>query len=99
MSAFSPAELAYLGEPRLGRLATIDADGVPHVVPLGWTYNPALETIDIGGRDFARTKKSVTSRPIQGCVGDRRRAAAVAAALRHGARHGRGFGPGDRRAR
>ncbi len=57
MSAFSPAELAYLGEPRLGRLATIDADGVPHVVPLGWTYNPALETIDIGGRDFARTKK------------------------------------------
>ena len=57
MSAFSPAELAYLGEPRLGRLATIDADGVPHVVPLGWAYNPALETIDIGGRDFARTKK------------------------------------------
>ena len=57
MSAFSPAELAYLSEPRLGRLATIDADGVPHVVPLGWTYNPALETIDIGGRDFARTKK------------------------------------------
>jgi pyridoxamine 5'-phosphate oxidase family protein len=57
MSAFSSAELAYLSEPRLGRLATIDADGVPHVVPLGWTYNPALETIDIGGRDFARTKK------------------------------------------
>ena len=56
-SAFSLAELAYLGEPRLGRLATIDADGIPHVVPLGWTYNPALETIDIGGRDFARTKK------------------------------------------
>jgi len=26
-------------------------------VPLGWSYNPALDTIDIGGRDFARTRK------------------------------------------
>jgi pyridoxamine 5'-phosphate oxidase family protein len=72
MSAFSPAELAYLSEPRLGRLATIDADGVPHVVPLGWTYNPALETIDIGGRDFARTRKFRKRQgQSQGCVGDR----------------------------
>ena len=39
MSAFSPAELAYLtGERRLGRLATVGADGMPHVVPVGWTY-------------------------------------------------------------
>ena len=30
---------------------------MPHVVPLGWRYNPALDTIDIGGRDFARTRK------------------------------------------
>lgn len=57
MSAFSVAELAYLSERRLGRLATIGPDGVPHLVPLGWTYNPALDTIDVGGRDFARTKK------------------------------------------
>ena len=57
MSVFSDAELAYLAERRLGRLATIDPHGQPHVVPLGWTYNQALDTIDIGGRDFARTKK------------------------------------------
>jgi pyridoxamine 5'-phosphate oxidase family protein len=57
MSVFSEAELAYLGDRRLGRLATIDPDGVPHVVPLGWTYNPALDTIDVGGREFARTRK------------------------------------------
>jgi pyridoxamine 5'-phosphate oxidase family protein len=26
-------------------------------VPLGWRYNPELDAIDIGGRDFARTRK------------------------------------------
>lgn len=57
MSVFSPAELAYLGERRLGRLATIDQAGLPHVVPLGWSYNPALDVIDVSGRDFARTAK------------------------------------------
>ena len=57
MSVFSAQELDYLSDKRLGRLATIDAGGLPHAVPLGWTYNRALDTIDIGGRDFARTKK------------------------------------------
>ena len=36
MSVFSDAELAYLAQAKLGRLATIDATGMPHVVPLGW---------------------------------------------------------------
>ena len=37
-SVFTDAELAYLlGEPRLGRLATIGKDGTPHVVPVGWS--------------------------------------------------------------
>jgi pyridoxamine 5'-phosphate oxidase family protein len=57
MSVFSPAELAYLGERRLGRLATVDPAGLPHLVPLGWGYNPALDVIDVSGRDFARTAK------------------------------------------
>ncbi len=57
MSVFSSAELAYLAERRLGRLATVDATGLPHVVPLGWSYNPATDTIDVTGRDFARTAK------------------------------------------
>jgi pyridoxamine 5'-phosphate oxidase family protein len=57
MSVFSAAELAYLANGKLGRLATIDGTGMPHVVPLGWSYNPELDTIDIGGRDFARTRK------------------------------------------
>ena len=55
---FSPQELAYLlGERRLGRLATADADGGPHVVPVGWSYNADLGTIDVSGRAFASTKK------------------------------------------
>jgi pyridoxamine 5'-phosphate oxidase family protein len=58
MSAFTAAELAYLGEgTKLGRLATVDSDGAPHVVPVGWSYNAETDTIDIGGRDFARTRK------------------------------------------
>lgn len=53
MSVFSAEELNYLAGQRLGRLATIDPSGLPHIVPLGWSYNPALDTIDIGGRDIA----------------------------------------------
>lgn len=57
-ASFSPSELAYLlGERRLGRLATADVDGQPHVVPVGWSYNAELGTIDISGRNFAATRK------------------------------------------
>ncbi len=55
---FAADELAYLlGERRLGRLATADPDGQPHVVPVGWSYNAELGTIDVTGRSFAATKK------------------------------------------
>ena len=58
MSAFSPEEVAYMtGERRLARIATVGADGTPHVVPVGWNYNAELDTIDVGGRDMASTKK------------------------------------------
>jgi hypothetical protein len=60
MSVFSDAELAYLAEGKLGRLATIDGAGMPHVVPLGWRYNPELDTIDIGGRISAAPGNSAT---------------------------------------
>jgi pyridoxamine 5'-phosphate oxidase family protein len=55
---FTDAELAYLqGERRLARIATVGADGMPHVTPVGWSYNSDLGTIDVGGRDVAATKK------------------------------------------
>jgi pyridoxamine 5'-phosphate oxidase family protein len=58
MSVFREAELRYLsGGQQLGRIATVGADGTPHVVPVAWIYNAARETIDIGGHDLERTKK------------------------------------------
>lgn len=73
MSAFSDQELAYLNEGRkLGRLATLDATGTPHVVPVGWNYNEQYDTIDIGGHNFAATLKfrNVQSDPRVGFVID-----------------------------
>ncbi|HJP65047.1 MAG TPA: PPOX class F420-dependent oxidoreductase [Actinomycetota bacterium] len=57
MGTFSEAEVAYLHEQRLGRLATVGADGTPHVVPVAFRYNPEADAIDIGGRRMGRTKK------------------------------------------
>jgi len=39
------------------RIATFGKDGTPHVVPVGWRLNGELDTIDVTGRDFDRTKK------------------------------------------
>jgi pyridoxamine 5'-phosphate oxidase family protein len=57
MSTFTPQEIAYLQSQLLGRLATVGADGDPHVVPVGFRYNPDLNTIDIGGHGIAQSKK------------------------------------------
>src|SRR6266568_644856 len=58
MSRFQESELTFLhGERRLARVATVGQDGTPHVVPVGWSYNPDTDTIDVGGMDFANTKK------------------------------------------
>jgi pyridoxamine 5'-phosphate oxidase family protein len=57
MSKFTEAEISYLQTPQLGRLATVGPDGQPHVVPVGYRYNAGEDTIDIGGRGFASSKK------------------------------------------
>src|SRR5215216_6597928 len=57
MSIFTKNELAYITEQRLGRLATVDANGDPHVVPVGFRYAPETDTIEIGGHNIARTNK------------------------------------------
>jgi pyridoxamine 5'-phosphate oxidase family protein len=58
MSVFTEAEREYLvGGRQLGRIATVGADGTPHVVPVAWIYNAVRETIDIGGYGLERTKK------------------------------------------
>ena len=58
MSVFTAAEREYMrGGRQLGRLATVGADGTPHVVPVGFIYNAARDTIDVGGRELQQTKK------------------------------------------
>ena len=57
MSVFSDAEITYLQSQRLARIATAGRDCQPHVVPLGFRYNPETDTIDVGGHDFAKRKK------------------------------------------
>jgi pyridoxamine 5'-phosphate oxidase family protein len=58
MSIFRQAERDYLaGGRQLGRIATVGADGMPHVVPVAWIYNAVRDTIDIGGSDLERSKK------------------------------------------
>ena len=57
VSAFTEKEIRYLNEQRLGRLATVDAEGSPHVVPVAFRYNQDLDAVDIGGHNFAGSKK------------------------------------------
>lgn len=58
MSAFTDDEIAYLKSQRLGRLATVGPDGQPHVVPVGFRYNPEEDSIEIGGHGgFSKRKK------------------------------------------
>jgi len=57
MSRFTPEEIEYLQSQRLGRLATTNGKGDLHVVPVGFRYNPETDTIDIGGHNFAASKK------------------------------------------
>jgi len=82
MSVFTDAELRYLtGGHQLGRIATVGADGTPHVVPVGWIYNAARDAIEIGGieleqskkfRDIARTGRAAPAGGSRSAAGPRR---------------------------
>ena len=57
VSVFTEAELAYMREPHLGRVATAGPDGQPHVTPVTFHYNEDEDAVDIGGIFFGGTKK------------------------------------------
>ena len=58
MSTFTRDEIEYLRSGLLGRIATVGRDGTPHIAPVGmFSYNAEFDTIDVGGRDMANTKK------------------------------------------
>lgn len=54
---FTQPELDYLATQRLGRLATVQADGTLQVNPVGFAYNPSTQTIDIGGYRMGASRK------------------------------------------
>jgi pyridoxamine 5'-phosphate oxidase family protein len=56
-SAFTEAELRYLRDPSLARIATVGREGQPHITPVTFTYNEAEDAIDVGGMFFGTTKK------------------------------------------
>jgi pyridoxamine 5'-phosphate oxidase family protein len=56
-TTFTDAEVRYLSERRLGRIATVGKDGTPHVAPVGWSFQREDGTIEVGGRNFAQSKK------------------------------------------
>ncbi len=57
MSVFTDKEIAYLRGQKLGRLATVDAAGELHVVPVGFAYDEADDTLVIGGPTLRHTRK------------------------------------------
>lgn len=58
MSTFTDAEVEYLKSQPLGRTATVDSDGRPHVTPVGVFYDPDWQTLAIGSAaDMAASKK------------------------------------------
>ena len=54
---FNETELAYLTSQRLGRLATAQPNGTLQVSPVGFTYNSATSSIDIGGFNLEKSRK------------------------------------------
>jgi len=53
--AFTEHETAYLNSQPLARLATVDADGQPDVVPVGFEFDGTY--LYVGGRAPERTRK------------------------------------------
>jgi pyridoxamine 5'-phosphate oxidase family protein len=48
MSTFTDAEIEFVNSHRLGRLATVGADDMPHVVPVAVFYDPDAAALVIG---------------------------------------------------
>jgi pyridoxamine 5'-phosphate oxidase family protein len=57
LMVFTETEVAYLASQRLGRLATAQPNGTLQVSPVGFSYNDATSTIDIGGFNLEKSKK------------------------------------------
>lgn len=48
MTTFTSAEIEFVNSQRLGRLATVGPDGMPHVIPVAVFYDPEAEALAVG---------------------------------------------------
>jgi pyridoxamine 5'-phosphate oxidase family protein len=51
MMIFTEEERLYVNGQRLARLATADASGAPHVVPVGFQLSDGGTALEVGGHD------------------------------------------------
>jgi pyridoxamine 5'-phosphate oxidase family protein len=54
---FTAAEVQFLSLQQRGHLATVARDGSPQVKPVGFTYDPDLDTVDIAGFNMGQSAK------------------------------------------
>lgn len=71
-TTFTEEEITYLQSQRLGRIASVNPQGAPRVVPTGFHFNRETGTIDCGGFDLATTRRwqDVQSNPRVAIVVD-----------------------------
>ena len=59
-SRLNANERSFVAHPprSLARVATVDQDGMPHVVPGGWSYDEASHELVLGGREVPATRRA-----------------------------------------
>lgn len=64
MKPLSETEQAFLtgGHGALARIATVDREGLPHVVPGGWRWDGSAEEFVLTGRDVLGTARAANVR-------------------------------------
>ncbi len=69
---FTSAEIAYLAEQPLGRLATVGPHGQPQNNPVSFSYDDKTETVLVGGHRMGTTQKfrNVRASPMVSLVVD-----------------------------
>jgi len=81
MSPFTEKEIEYLHGQRLGRLATVDSGGSPHIVPVGFRLDAEAQTIASTRGPPAGSRSAAAPNSTQKAVSS---ASAVAAGTRPG---------------
>ena len=68
-SELTPAEQRFLTERHLATLTTLRADGSPHVVPVGFSYDPATAVARVICSDGTQKVRNVEAMQATGATG------------------------------